>query len=96
MIDIYDKGGGMDTQMLVRIDAEIKDKLTRLARKQGRSTSSMVREILAEYVEQRDIEGYLDDLWGRIGGKLRAKGAEPGDVTASIAAERRHKYESGD
>lgn len=86
----------MDTQMLVRIDAEIKDKLTRLARKQGRSTSSIVREILAEYVEQRDIEGYADDLWDRIGGKMRAKGSGPGDVTASIAAERRNKYESGD
>jgi predicted DNA-binding protein len=84
----------MDMQMLVRIDGKTKEKLARLARKQGKSSSQMVREILGEYVNNRDIEGYIDDLWRRIGQKLRAKKARPADVAAAIAAERRQAHES--
>jgi predicted DNA-binding protein len=84
----------MNTQMLIRIDDEIKEKLGRLARKQGKSYSQMVREILGEYVRERDIEGYVDDLWLRIGRTLKAKKVKAGDVAAAIKAVRRQEHES--
>jgi predicted DNA-binding protein len=84
----------MNTQLLIRIDGETKEKLGRLARKQGKSYSQMVREILGEYVKDRDIEGYVDDLWRRIGLSLKAKKAKSADVAAAIRAVRRQEHES--
>ena len=84
----------MNTQMLIRIDGEIKEKLGRLARRQGKSYSQMVREILGDYVRERDIEGYVDDLWQRIGLSLKAKKVKAADVAAAIKAVRRQEHES--
>lgn len=33
----------------------------------------MVRELIEEYVISRDIGAYIDDLWNRIGGKLKSR-----------------------
>jgi len=84
----------MNAQMLIRIDGEIKEKLSRLARKQGKSYSQMVREILGDYVRDRDIEGYVDDLWQRIGLSLKVKKAKATDVAAAVRAVRRQEHES--
>jgi predicted DNA-binding protein len=67
----------MSTQMIVRIDPSLKDKVNNLAKAEGKSVSEVVRELLEEYVKNRDIGQYVDDLWERIGGKLTSKGIGP-------------------
>ena len=62
------------TQMMVRIDSELKNKVNNLAKSEGKSVSEVVRELLEEYVKNRDIGSYIGDLWGRIGNKLQSKG----------------------
>ena len=57
----------MTTQMIVRIDPELKNKVNSLAKAEGKSISEVVRELLEEYVKDRDIGLYIDDLWQRIG-----------------------------
>ena len=69
----------MTTQMIIRIDEGVKDRLNRLARLEGKTTSEMVRELIEERIKERDIGAYVDDLWNRIGRKLKSKG-----VTAAI------------
>jgi len=70
----------MSTQMIVRIDPALKDKVNNLAKSEGKSVSEVVRELLEEYVKNRDIGQYVDDLWGRIGSKLTAKGIGAEDI----------------
>jgi len=60
----------MSTQMIVRINPELKNKVNALAKAEGKSISEVVRELLEEYVKNRDIGLYIDDLWQRIGDKL--------------------------
>ena len=60
----------MTTQMIVRIDPELKTKVNNLAKAKGKSVSEVVRELLEDYVKDRDIGLYIDDLWQRIGDKL--------------------------
>lgn len=60
----------MSTQMIVRINPELKNKVNTLAKAEGKSVSEVVRELLEEYVKNRDIGLYIDDLWQRIGDKL--------------------------
>lgn len=79
----------MADQMMIRIDADLKDRLSRLARAEGKTTSQMVRELVRAYVKERDIAAYIDGLWDRIGAKLTARGARPADVRKAVADARK-------
>ena len=72
----------MSAQMLIRIDPEIKEKLATLARYEKKSTSRLLREIIEDYVKERDIAAYIDELWVRIRRKLESKGVKEDDVAA--------------
>ncbi|MDI6785032.1 MAG: ribbon-helix-helix protein, CopG family [bacterium] len=74
----------MTTQMIIRIEPELKNQLYRLARVEGKTTSQMIRELIKDYVQERDINSYIDELWSRIGKKLTAKGIKPKDLNIAI------------
>ena len=74
----------MTTQMIVRIDPDLKAKVSNFAKIEGKSVSEVVRELLEEYVKSRDIDSYIDNLWERIGGKLTSSGVGPKDVKRVI------------
>jgi len=59
--------------MIVRIDGETKKRFDRLSRAEGKNSSQVLREIVAAYISEHDTEGYIEDLWGRIGEILSAK-----------------------
>ena len=81
----------MTNQMIIRINPAVKDKLNKLARTEGKTTSQMVRELLEDYIKERDISAYVDDLWGRIGGRLRSKRVKPRDINSAIKAVRKRQ-----
>ena len=81
----------MPTQMVIRVEPELKERLNRLARGEGKTTSEMVRELLESYIEEHDIGSYIDDLWGRVGKKLKAKGVTPAAVSMAVKAARKGK-----
>ena len=74
----------MTTQMIVRIYPELKNKVYKLAKSEGKNVSEVVRELLEDYVRDRDIGTYIDDLWNRIGGKLKNRGYGPEDIQRVI------------
>ena len=78
----------MTTQMIIRIDDEVKNRLNRLARLEGKTTSEMVRELIEERIKERDIGTYIDDLWNRTGKKLKSKGVTPAMIEKAIKASR--------
>lgn len=70
----------MRTQMIIRIDPEIKAKVSSLAKTEGKSISQIVREVLENYIQDRDISGYIDGLWDRVANKLISRGLGPEDI----------------
>ena len=74
----------MTTQMIVRIDPNLKAKVNNFAKVEGKSVSEVVRELLEEYVKNRDINSYIDDLWQRVGDKLASRGIGAQDVESVI------------
>ena len=78
----------MSTQMIVRLSSELKEKLDKLARSEGKSTNRMVLEIIEAYVKERDIGAYVDDLWARMGAKLAIRSVTPRDVEQAISRAR--------
>jgi hypothetical protein len=81
----------MASQLIIRIDDELKKKANRFALAEGKNTSQVVRELLEQYVSDHDIGAYIDGLWDRIGRKLSKKGIGPDDVGQAIQAVRRDK-----
>jgi hypothetical protein len=81
----------MTTQLIVRIDSEVKERFNKLARVEGKTSSQMVRELIEGFIKERDIGVYVDDLWGRIGGKLRSKGVKQRDISKTIREARKSR-----
>ena len=74
----------MSTQLIIRIDPDTKNKLYKLARQEGKTTSQMVRELIDDYIKDRDIGAYINDLWKRIGGKLKSNNIKPDEIEKAI------------
>lgn len=74
----------MVSQVLIRVDKELKDKFQRLSRTEQKSINEKVRELMEEYVKEHDMEGALRDLWDEIGLSLRKKGYKASDVNKII------------
>ena len=79
----------MSTQMIIRIDNDVKIRLNKLARIEGRTTSEMVRGLIEEYIKERDIGAYIGDLWNRTGKKLKSKGVSSATINRAIKASRK-------
>ena len=81
----------MTIQMIVRVNPELKTRVNSLAKAEGKSVSEVVRELLVDYVRDRDISSYIDDLWERLGGKLKTHGITPKDIQRVIREVRTDK-----
>ena len=81
----------MTTQMIVRINPELKNKVNSLAKAEGKSVSEVVRELLEDYVKNRDIGLYIDELWQRIGDKLKSRKVGPKEIQHAIKEVRAKK-----
>ena len=81
----------MTTQMIVRVNPELKNKVNSLAKAEGKSVSEVVRELLEDYVKNRDIGLYIDDLWQRIGDKLSSRKIGSKEIERAIREVRAEK-----
>jgi predicted DNA-binding protein len=78
----------MSKQMIIRLDSEIKAKLDKLAKAEGKTVSQVIRELIQNYIQERDMEGYIDDLWSKIGNKLKTHGVKIADIENAIRKSR--------
>jgi predicted DNA-binding protein len=74
----------MGSQMIIRIDDETKKKFYKFARMEGKTASEKVREMVEGYIERTDIGPAIDNLWERIGRKIREKGFTRADIDKTI------------
>ena len=74
----------MSTRLVILMNPELKERLRSLARREGKTPARLVRELIEEYVRKNDKGSYIDELWERVGEKLRSKGATPAAVRRAI------------
>ena len=74
----------MVSQVLIRVDKELKNKFQRLSRTEQKSVNEKVRELMEEYVKEHDMEAAMRTLWDEIGQSLRKKGYKASDVSKLI------------
>ena len=73
----------MATKMIIRIEPGLKDKVSRLAKSEGKNLSELVRELLEKYTKERDMGAYIDNLWSKIGSNL-PKNMSESDIQNAI------------
>ncbi|MGA2642062.1 MAG: CopG family transcriptional regulator [Spirochaetia bacterium] len=78
----------METQLIVRIDKGTKQKFSQIARTEGKTASTKVRELVALYIEENDFSRVVGDIWDRTAGKLKKKGYKEKDVKDAIKSVR--------
>jgi predicted DNA-binding protein len=81
----------MATQIVIRIDPEVKERFSKLARMGGKTPGQMARELIEDYIKGQDIGTYIDDLWSRIGGQLRFKVVKQKDIDKVIKEVRKSR-----
>lgn len=81
----------MSNQMIIRINPETKSKLTKLAQAEGKNTSQVVRELIETYIQDRDMSAYIDDLWDRVGKKLKFRGVSDKKIEQAILKARANR-----
>ncbi len=74
----------MTTQMIIRVEPTLKNKVSNLAKSEGKSLSELVRELLENYTKERDIGAYIDNLWTSIGEKLSQENIKSPDIEEAI------------
>jgi predicted DNA-binding protein len=79
----------MADQLLIRVDPELKRRLAKAALLEGKTSTQVVRDLIEQYVRERDLPSYVADLWDRIGESLKASGAKAGDIAKAIQAARK-------
>lgn len=71
-------------QLTVQIDDSTKDQLETLALREGRSTQDVVRDLVQQYVRDRDRSTALRHLWDRMQTKAEASGTPPEGIDQAI------------
>jgi predicted DNA-binding protein len=74
----------MTTQMIIRVEPSLKNKVSQLAKAEGKNLSELVRELLEKYTKERDMGAYIDNLWNRIGQNLSQKDISEADIDEAI------------
>lgn len=74
----------MATQMIVRIEPNLKNKVSQLAKAEGKNLSELVRELLEKYTKERDMSAYIDNLWEKIGQNFAQNNVSEVDIEKAI------------
>jgi len=74
----------MVSQILIRVDRELKDKFQRLSRTEQKSVNKKIRELMEDYVKDHSMEPAMRSLWDEIGQSLKRKGYKASDVNKMI------------
>lgn len=70
--------------MIIRIEPVLKDKISKLAKSEGKNLSELVRELLENYTKERDMGNYIDGLWDSIGEKLSKENVDDSAIEKVI------------
>ena len=74
----------MATQMIIRVESSLKNKVSQLAKAEGKNLSELVRELMVKYTKERDMGSYIDTLWDRIDQNFTQKGISEIDIEEAI------------
>lgn len=70
--------------MIIRVEPGLKNKVSQLAKAEGKNLSELVRELLLKYTKERDMSAYIDNLWDRIGQNFSQNSISEAEIENAI------------
>ncbi len=83
----------MSTSLIVRMDKEKKERFDRMARRRGKSSSEVIRELVDGYIERHDMRGYLAPIWDEISADFKKRNITQKDINEAIKEVRKQARE---
>ena len=74
----------MTSQILVRVDKELKERFRRLSGTERKSINEKLRELMEEYVKEHSLAPTMKSLWDEVGQSMKEKGYKTADVEKMI------------
>ncbi len=76
--------------MIIRIDEKIKDDFNKLARSNGQTTSQVIRELMQNYIKERDATQHINNLWTRISNEIKTNQVAEKEIQELIISSRKN------
>ncbi len=74
----------MSSTIILRIDPSLKEKFQKITYSEGKNASQVLRNLVEDYVQNRDMGAYIDDLWGRVEKKFKKRSIRSKDIRQAI------------
>ena len=81
----------MSSQVIIRVDNDLKENFARLSRIEGKNASQVMREMMERYVKEHDFASHIDEVWNTISEKLKSRSITEKDMHNSIKKYRKEK-----
>ena len=75
----------MSTQLAIRLDEETKERFARISRQEGKSASEKMRELIDAYMRKADLSLVVDDIWARVGDRMRQNEVTEDDIDRVVS-----------
>jgi predicted DNA-binding protein len=77
--------------MIIRVDFNTKSKFQKIARMEGKTTSEKIREMMKDYIAQKDFAAAVDRVWDKITTEFKKRGITENDIEKTIKEVRASK-----
>jgi predicted transcriptional regulator len=77
--------------MIIRVDSNTKSKFQKIARMEGKTTSEKLREMMKDYIAQKDFAAAVDRVWDKITIEFKKRGIAESDIEKAIKEVRASK-----
>lgn len=76
---------------MIRLDPKTKAALQKIAKNEGRSVSDVMRQLVQDYIKDKDMAAYIDDVWSRMGSKMKQSKVDEKKIREAIKEVRKAK-----
>jgi predicted DNA-binding protein len=81
----------MQSQLIIRVDPNTKNKFQKIVRMEGKTTSEKIREMMNDYIAQKDFSAAVDRVWDKITTEFKKRGITDDDIEKAIKEVRASK-----
>ncbi len=75
----------MGATLILRIDADLKERFRRLVLREGKTMSQKIIEMIEAYAQENDFETLVDEVWKEMGQDIKGRGYLRKDVKRRIS-----------
>ncbi len=81
----------MQSQMIIRVNPDTKSKFQKIAMMEGKTASEKIREMMKDYIAQKDFAAAVDRVWDKITAEFKKRKIAKDDIEKAVKEVRASK-----